>query len=259
MMSFERPSIIAKRLGIGLKALRLWEAEGLIKPHRLANGWRVFRPSDVTDAWRVAALKGLGFPLKTIKALLDRGTPSFEIILKIQEQDLSDKLAAITKAKTAIAQARAHLATGKTLDADTLIYLYQETNMSNMFSNPVTEKLWQEVYSQEQIARLNARDYTDDDAAHHQKLWATLIAQADQLRILGASDSPEALDLGRRWFALVREFTQGDGDLALSGRQFYEEGFKSPETTAHMPFSKPVWDYIGQVAKALVARGETIS
>ena len=59
-MSYERPATIAKRLGIGPKALRLWEQEGLITPHRLANGWRVFRPQDIIDAWRITSLKGLG-------------------------------------------------------------------------------------------------------------------------------------------------------------------------------------------------------
>jgi MerR family transcriptional regulator, thiopeptide resistance regulator len=83
-----RPATIAKRLGIGLKSLRLWEAEGLIKPHRLANGWRVFRPEDITATWRVAALRGLGFPLKAVRALLNRATPSMDIILEIQESQL---------------------------------------------------------------------------------------------------------------------------------------------------------------------------
>jgi MerR family transcriptional regulator, thiopeptide resistance regulator len=259
LMKNERPAVIAKRLGVGLKALRLWEAEGLIKPHRLGNGWRVFRPQDVTDAWRVAALKGLGFPLRAIKALLDRGTPSFDAILEIQERDLSQKLLAITKAKKAIGQARAQIAKGQVLDADTLIHLYQETNMTNMFSNPVTEKLWEETYTPEQLQELSKRKYTKEDAEKSQQQWAEFITQADRLRIIGEPYSPEALDFGRRWFALVREFTNSDPGLVQSSRAFYDKGYSSPETAKQMPFTQEVWSFVGLVAKELVARGETIT
>lgn len=258
-MSYERPAVIAKRLGIGPKALRLWESEGLIKPHRLANGWRVFRPSDVVDAWRVASLKELGFSLRAIKALLNRGTPSFDVILSVQDKALSEQLDHITRAKAAIAAARGKLAKGQNLDVDALIHLHQETRMSQNFNNPVTEKLWEQTFSKDQLDQLSARDFTSEDAKRVGAQWASVIAEADKLRIIGEATSPEALDLGRRWFALVREFTESAPDMVASSRAFYQTGFANAETAQHMPFSKDVWEFIGKIAAALIARGETIT
>jgi MerR family transcriptional regulator, thiopeptide resistance regulator len=258
-MNFERPAVIAKKLGIGSKALRLWEDEGLIRPHRLANGWRVFRPEDVIDAWRVTSLKGLGFSLRAIKALLHRATPSFDTILKAQETTLDDQLERLTRAKAAIAAARAALANGQTLDVDSLINLHKETSMLSNFKNPVIEKLWEQTFTPEQLASLSQREFSEADAKRVGEAWAGLIAEAEKLRIATAPTAPEALDLGRRWFALVREFTQSAPDMVASSRSFYQEGFQNAETAKHMPFSKEVWDYMHQVATAMIARGETIT
>jgi MerR family transcriptional regulator, thiopeptide resistance regulator len=258
-MSYERPATIAKRLGIGPKALRLWESEGLIKPHRLANGWRVFRQGDVIDAWRVASLKELGFSLRAIKALLSRGTPSFEVILSVQDKALSEQLNRITSAKAAIAAARLRLLEGQNLDVDALIHLHQETSMSQDFFNPATEKLWEETFTPQQRENLSNRDFTDEDAQKTGAAWASLIAEADKLRIIGEAASPEALDLGRRWFTLVREFTQSAPDMFASSRNFYQTGFQNPETATHMPFTKEVWDFVSKIADEMIARGETIT
>ena len=258
-MSYERPSTVAKRLGIGPKALRLWEQEGLIKPHRLANGWRIFRPQDIIDAWRITSLKRLEFSLRAIKALLDRGTPSFDTILLVQDGVLSDQLYRITHAKAAIAKAREKLATGHNLDVDTLIHLHQETSMSKEFYNPITEELWDQSFTPQQREHLAKREFTDEDAKKAGAAWVTLIAEADKLRITGQPASRDSLDLGRRWFSLVREFTQSAPDMIASSREFYQTGFRNADTAAHMPFSKEVWDFVGKIAAELIARGESIT
>lgn len=258
-MNSDRPAKIAKRLGIGLKALRLWEAEGLIKPHRLANGWRVFRDEDITAAWRIAALKQLGFSLSAIKALLSRGTPSLDVILSVQERALNEQALQIQRAQKAIQAAREKLAGGAHLDADALIILHQETNMSTNFINPTTEKLWESTFSPEQIHTLKERPFTPEEQERVGAAWASVITEADRLRVIGDPASEAALALGRRWFSLVREFTRSDPGMIASSRDFYAQGFADPTTASQMPFDKGVWDFIHKVAEQLVARGEAIT
>lgn len=258
-MSYEQPATVARRLGVGPKALRLWEDEGLIAPHRLENGWRVFRPNDIKAAWRIAALKGLGFSLREIKGLLRQGTPSFEAILAAQATKLEEQLSQMGKAKTAIANAQARLANGLDLDVDALIQLHQEIHMTNSFMNPVVEGLWEKTFSQDQLDTIAKRPFSDEDAQRVGKAWSEIIAEVDQLRLVGDPASPEALDAGRRWFALVREFTQSDPAMVTSSRAFYQKGYADPETSNHMPFSKLVWEFVSQIAGQLIARGETIT
>ncbi|QHT61840.1 methyltransferase domain-containing protein [Paenibacillus lycopersici] len=64
---------IAERLDMTPRAIRLYEARGLLKPEREAeNGYRSFAES---DAWRlqtIGALRGAGLGLGAVKALLDK-------------------------------------------------------------------------------------------------------------------------------------------------------------------------------------------
>jgi DNA-binding transcriptional MerR regulator len=59
---------IAKRFGISIKALRLYEQHGLLKPSRAANGntsaaWRAYGANQVTRLHQILVLKRLGLSL----------------------------------------------------------------------------------------------------------------------------------------------------------------------------------------------------
>jgi DNA-binding transcriptional MerR regulator len=67
MDSHLSPAETAKRFGISIKALRLYEQHGLLKPLRTANGstgaaWRVYGSDQIARLHQVLALKRLGLP-----------------------------------------------------------------------------------------------------------------------------------------------------------------------------------------------------
>ena len=56
------PAETAKRFGISIKALRLYEQRGLLKPLRAANGsagaaWRVYGPDQVARLHQILAVR----------------------------------------------------------------------------------------------------------------------------------------------------------------------------------------------------------
>jgi DNA-binding transcriptional MerR regulator len=78
MNSHLSPAETAKRFGISIKALRLYEQRGLLKPLRAANGstgaaWRVYGPDQVARLHQILALKRLGLSLEEAKALTTSG------------------------------------------------------------------------------------------------------------------------------------------------------------------------------------------
>src|SRR5215469_14536134 len=113
------PAETAKRFGISIKALRLYEKHGLLKPLRTTNGttsaaWRVYRADQIGRLVQILTLKRLGFSLAQIGELLaDKNT--LDPILAFQEQALVEDGERIARALTLIRKARAKRAAGESL------------------------------------------------------------------------------------------------------------------------------------------------
>jgi DNA-binding transcriptional MerR regulator len=60
----------ARRLGISIKALRLYEQRGLLAPIRSAAGWRAYGPDQMGRAAEIVALRALGFSLAQVARVL---------------------------------------------------------------------------------------------------------------------------------------------------------------------------------------------
>src|SRR6185437_701812 len=87
------PSETARRFGISIKALRLYEQHGLLKPMRTRNGttgsaWRVYGPDQLARLHQILILKRLGLPLARIGEIL-AGPSRLAMILGVQEKALS--------------------------------------------------------------------------------------------------------------------------------------------------------------------------
>lgn len=67
---FLSPSETARRLGVGVRALRLYERRGLVCPGRTHAGWRVYGPNEIERLHQVLTLKSLGLSLARITQLL---------------------------------------------------------------------------------------------------------------------------------------------------------------------------------------------
>ncbi|RBQ21060.1 MerR family transcriptional regulator [Spongiactinospora rosea] len=62
---------LAHRTGVSKRLLRYYEEQGLLRPVRLANGYREYAESDVTAVRHIRALLDAGLPTVVIARLLD--------------------------------------------------------------------------------------------------------------------------------------------------------------------------------------------
>ena len=60
----------AERIGLTVKALRLYEKRGLINPRRTGKNWRLYGVEDIARLNEILALKRLGLSLARITELL---------------------------------------------------------------------------------------------------------------------------------------------------------------------------------------------
>ena len=110
---FLNPSEAACRLGVSVKALRLYEQRGLVAPPRSAAGWRAYGPREMERAAEIACLRALGFSLAQVARVLQGDTEGLEPALAAHQAALEGKIRLIACAVEKVRDLRADLAKGK--------------------------------------------------------------------------------------------------------------------------------------------------
>lgn len=244
----------ARRLGLTVRALRVYEREGLLRPGRLANGYRVYGPEAFARLHQILALKRLGLPLKRIGELLKGGRVDLDRLLAFQEAALAEQRTRVEAALRLIRAARARMARGEVLPTDDLVQLVKETAMSDFHWGPEHEALADKHFTPQQREALRQREFTPEDQERSSATWQGLIAEAERLRAIGDPASPQARDLARRWNAEVDKFTQGDPAITRAAAGMYQEAYADPSKARLAPFSKEVWLFVAEATRRLPER-----
>ena len=244
------PTETATRFGVSIKALRLYESRGLLKPLRTEAGWRTYGPDQIARLHQILALKRLGLPLARIATIL-AGTSSLDPVLELQERVLAREGDRLARALELVRAARAKLRNGQSLSVDDLATLTTETAMTGKATledmRDVLEPITQRHYTAADRAALAARPY---DQAEIGRQWMVLIEEAKVLMAAGDPASPAAQDLGRRWKALFEQFTGGDKNIESKVNAVWRDAFADPVAAARLPVSEEMFTFIGAAWKA---------
>jgi len=256
---FLSPLETAKRLGVSVKALRVYEDKGLVEPHRTASGWRAYGPEQMARLHQILALKRLGLPLKAIGDLLAGRFKGLDAVLEVQEAALRRSKTEVERGLRLLAAARRRLARGEALSMDDLSQLTRETTMTE---NRLDREEWQRVlgplsekhFTPEEEARWQERARAE--GADAQEAWAALIGEGKALLAEGLDpSSPEAMDLGRRWMALLNRFSGGDPAVHEKIKVMWAEAFKDEDFRKKSPVSPELMEYVAAAIRAAHAAG----
>jgi phosphoribosylaminoimidazole-succinocarboxamide synthase len=129
---FLSPSQTARRLGVGVRALRLYERRGLVSPSRTQAGWRVYGPLEIERLHQLLTLKSLGLSLARIAQLYAGRVADLPALLALQEDVLTARIGDLQRARTSVRAARAKVSRETPLSVDDLIALIRETTMSTI-------------------------------------------------------------------------------------------------------------------------------
>ena len=108
------PSEAAKRLGVSVKALRLYEKRGFVMPRRTAAGWRVYGPDEMRRVTEIVGLRELGLSLGQVAQVLQGDATSLESALSGHQAVLEGRLHQLSEIVDRVRRVRADLANGKT-------------------------------------------------------------------------------------------------------------------------------------------------
>lgn len=255
------PAEAARRLGVTIKALRLYEARGLVTPTRTSTGWRAYGPDAMARLHQVLALKRLGLPLQRIATALKDDRLGLADVLAVQEKALLGEQTRLARALNLVRRARGRLAAGERLGIDDLATLTQETTVTEKLTDQdwadTFEPLIQKHYTPAELDALKARAPNADEQADVQQQWSDLIAEATAMMEGGVDPkSPEAVNLARRWKALQDRFTGGDPAIADKVKAVWQDAMADPTAAQRLPINPALWGYVARAAEALRAAGE---
>jgi DNA-binding transcriptional MerR regulator len=99
----------AARMGLTVRALRVYERHGLIAPRRTAKNWRLYGIKEIERLNEIVILKGFGLALAQIARLLAGREANLDGVLATQAEALARQRSRIDRSLTIIADARREL------------------------------------------------------------------------------------------------------------------------------------------------------
>lgn len=121
--AFLSSSEAARRLGISIKALRLYEERGLIAPLRSEAGWRAYGPDQMKRAAQIVALRGLGLSLAHAGRLLKGEPAAMAPVLAAHQTVLEGQIRDLATTVERVSEMRRELARGQAPGLDDLTAL----------------------------------------------------------------------------------------------------------------------------------------
>jgi DNA-binding transcriptional MerR regulator len=191
----------ARRTGLTVRALRVYERLKLLQPARSGKGWRLYGPEDLERLNTIVALKNFGLSLAQIRKLCSDTPPALAQILDMQLMVWAARRLAADRVIEQIHGAVARLQSRAPLTIDELCELLRKTEMTNIQAitrelinqhiTPEQERAWHTYWAQR-----------PDAAAIGQQLTTAARPMMEGfLRLMragAAPDSPEVQDLVTR-------------------------------------------------------------
>ncbi|MEM7428969.1 MAG: MerR family transcriptional regulator [Pseudomonadota bacterium] len=110
------PAEAARRLGVTVKALRVYEEKGLVSPVRTEAGWRTYGAGELSRAREIVALRSLGLSLRQIADVFRGDFACLGRLLEAHQAKLKRDLETLGEQARKVDELRARLARGQVPD-----------------------------------------------------------------------------------------------------------------------------------------------
>ena len=142
----------SERIGISIRALRLYEQHGLISPRRTFKQWRLYGSNEIARLNEILALKSLGLGLRDISKLLRGHHADLTQILALQRDALADARKRAERGLQVIEALQSKIRSGATASIDDLTNLAKETNMAEPLRDTVAWRRYEQMRPRTEIA-----------------------------------------------------------------------------------------------------------
>jgi DNA-binding transcriptional MerR regulator len=235
-------SEVVRRTGLSARALRFYEARGLVAPLRTASGRRLYGPGELARINQVVTLKAAGFSLADIGALLARRPIDLGRMITAQLEALETQAGQIAEARRLLQSAKSRVDRGEPLDAATLCSLIRtgDTVMEHENWSGVADR----YIGEEAKADFAQSAYPQgfDQAAYTAK-WTDIVARIEAALPMDPA-SAQAQAFYAEWQALLAPFTAIATPAMAKGVSHMYDNIDQWKGDQKPPFSSEVWGFV---------------
>jgi DNA-binding transcriptional MerR regulator len=247
---------VCQRTGLTSRALRFYEARGLLHPLRTHSGRRLYGPGEMQRIQQILALKRAGLSLAKIAALTSRAPLDLAALIDAQLALIDRREAELQEARALLTTVKSRIDRGEPVDAATFCSLIRHGD--RIMETEDWKRVADRYFSPEEQARWAERmaDVPGDfDPAAYNRQWAELGARVAAAMPLGA-DSAEAGALYDEWQKLLEPFTRvASPEMMQGATRLYERMGEWQSEMPNAPFSAEVFAFIQEVGQRRKAAG----
>jgi MerR family transcriptional regulator, thiopeptide resistance regulator len=241
---------VVRRTGLTSRALRFYEARGLVAPLRTHSGRRLYGPGELERINQIVALKRAGLTLAQIQRLTARRPLDLARLIDAQLEALDARQSEIAEARQLLRSVKSRIGRGEPVDVATFCSLIRQGDAVMEHEN------WKQVadryFTPEEQARWAERMADVPAGFDHEaynRQWAELgtrIAAALPLDPAGA----EAQAFYDEWQALLAPFKAVATPEMMAGAANLYNRMDEWQGDQRPPFAMEVWQFIQAAGRA---------
>ena len=215
---------VARRTGLSSRALRFYEARGLLSPLRTASGRRHYGPGELARLHQILALKRAGLTLAQVQRLLSRGPLDLARLIDAQLSELNEQAAAIDRSRALLATVKSRVERSEPIDVATFCSLIEqgEKTMATEAWDKVSEKYFSEDEKAQFAEAMKAIPPKFDQADYAAK-WKDLGGRIKAALPLDPA-GPEAQAFLTEWGELLAPFNAvATPEMRAGVQRMYED------------------------------------
>jgi DNA-binding transcriptional MerR regulator len=244
---------VARRTGMTPRALRFYEARGLVRPVRSDSGRRIYGSGELARLTAIAALKRAGFSLAEIARMLAHREVDLGRLIAAQLAALELQSDRIAEARAMLTAVKSRIDAGERIDVATLCSLIKsgDSMMENSNWKGVADRYLSQEAKDDFATSLTQMPDGWNQAAYTLK-WDDLVCRIEAAMPMNPA-SPEAQAFRQEWRALLAPYTAVATPAMMDGIGTMYDHIDEWKGDQKPPFSAEIWEFMkaaGQCAGA---------
>jgi MerR family transcriptional regulator, thiopeptide resistance regulator len=239
---------VARRTGLTSRALRFYEARGLLKPLRTYSGRRLYGRGELERIQQILALKRAGLSLAQIGKLTAHGAMDLRSLVEAQLKTIEQRKLELNEARSLLLSIKSRIDRGEPVDAATFCSLIRQGDkfMEAEDWKKITDRYFSEEEKEHWAKHPPQPGF---DQAEYSRKWKELGVRV-QAAIPSGPDSPEAQALYDEWQQLLAPFKAvATPEMMAGATRFYERMDEWHGEAPSAPFTPGAFLFIQEIGR----------